>query len=773
MRHLYRIALAATAVSLAQWGCKTSQPAVSNTPATASPDAVIATIGPLPIYRSEFKYVYEKNSGFADTADRAKSVQDYLDLYLNFRLKVKEAEDMGLDTAASFRQELAGYRDQLAEPYMVDSSITRLLIREAYEHLKEEVRASHILIAVPPEAPPEDTLKAYRQITEIRQKAAGGQDFTELARANSQDPSAQANGGDLGYFTALQMVYAFEKTAFQTPVGSVSPPVRTKFGYHVLKVTARRPSRGKLTVAHIMVRTNPEVPEAEAKAAKRKIDEIYKKVKQGDDWDKLCVEFSEDGNSRAKGGVLQPFSTGNTIPAFEDAAFALAKPGDISQPVLTPYGWHVIKLIERKGLEPLAQLQPMLQQKVGKDSRSELNRRLLLERLRREDKLAENAEASQWAFAQANDSLKLAVWNYATGHKNLQQTLFSIKNQPYTTGDFFKHVKASQQPREKLSAAYQMQLLYTDFVNQSLIKYEKDHLEEKYPDFKYLVNEYHDGILLFQRMETEVWSKSLADSTGQKQYFEANKDKYRWQQRVTASLYNAADNSILAEAKTLLARKPYPVSEPKFAELSFAKNSSTLTASQKQQLDRMAQTLAADKSLLLDIAAHADRSEKPGVSAARNTAVSSYLTQHSADITQLVIRDFNTSAPVSRTDAKRNSRVAFASASNSKTAVEQLINAKKPLSLEITEGIFQKGDNPLIDRTTWQPGNYTLDNNGRVAYIEIAKVEEPRQKTFEESRGQVVSDYQAYLEKTWLDRLRKRYPVAVVAKEVEALKKAK
>lgn len=752
------------------WSCKTSQP-VTNT-ATAPADPVIAYLGQTPVYRSEFLYVYDKNGGIADTSNQVKSIQDYLDLYLNFRLKVQEAESLGLDTLASFRQELAGYREQLAEPYLVDSSVTRLLVREAYDHMKEEVRASHILLSVSAEAPPEDTLKVYNQILDIRQKALGGQDFNELARQFSQDPSAQTNGGDLGYFTALQMVYPFEKAAYQTPAGSVSQPVRTKFGYHLLKVTDRRPSRGKVTVAHIMVRINPDAPEAEVKAAKQKIDEIHSRLGRGESWDKLCTDFSEDGNSRNKGGVLPAFSTGNTLPEFENTAFALAKPGDISAPVQTPYGWHIIKLVERKGLEPFAQLEPTLQQKVTKDSRSELNRKLLLERLRRENTLVENADVRKLALAQANDSLKTALWNYNPADKNLPQTLFSIKGQKYSVKEFFEYAKANQQPREKLTAAYQMERLYEEFVNESLIKYEKSHLEQKYSDFKYLVKEYHDGILLFQRMEAQVWAKSLTDTTGQKQYFEANRANYQWKQRVTGTIYSAADNSILSELKNRLAKKPYAVREPRFPELVFAKNATTLTVPQKQQLDAVVQALQ-DRALLVEISGHADRSEKAAVSAARNQAVSNYLTQNGVDITQLIIRDFGTSTPASRTDAKRNSRVAFALVTNDKTVLERQINARKPLSIEITEGIFQKGDNALMDQVTWQPGTYTLNANGRAVYIEIVRVDEPRAKTFEEARGPLISDYQNYLEKEWLASLRKQFPVRLVDAEIEALKNRK
>jgi peptidyl-prolyl cis-trans isomerase SurA len=270
--------LAVMAVLIATGGCKVNQQSSSS-----SKDPVIATVGNTPVYSSEFKYVYDKNA-VSDSLPPQESLQQYLDLYVNFRLKVLDAESMGLDTLSSFNQELNGYKQQLAEPYLQDSSITETLVKQAYGRLKEEIRASHILITLPADADPKDTLAAYRKVAELRQKAMQGADFTALAKENSQDPSAASNGGDLGYFTALQMVYPFEDAAYQTQVGQISSPVRTKFGYHIVQVTDRRPSQGKIKTAHIMVRINPEAPAEDAKAARQKIDEIYnasKRVRNG------------------------------------------------------------------------------------------------------------------------------------------------------------------------------------------------------------------------------------------------------------------------------------------------------------------------------------------------------------------------------------------------------------------------------------------------------------------------------------------------------------
>lgn len=741
-------------------GCKVAQK-------TSIKDPVIATVGQSPIYKSEFQYVYDKNS-LGDSANREKSLREYLDLYVNFRLKVLEAEKMGLDTAASFQQELSGYTQQLAEPFLQDSTVTNRLVIEAYQRLKEEIRARHILLNVPPDADPKDTLAAYQKITQIQSRAASGEDFDKLAREFSQDPSAAGNGGDLGYFTALQMVYPFEDAAFRTKKGQVTQPFRTRFGYHILQVTDRRPAQGRLKVAHIMVRTNPETTTTDSAAARQKIEEIYRRLNSGERWEGLVTQFSEDGASRSKDGVLPPFTTGNMIPSFEEAAFALQKSGDVSRPVLTPYGWHIIRLVEKQPLEPFNELEAGLRQKVSRDSRSELNKSLLLNRLKKENKLIENQEAYAIATKYATDSLKTGTWSYQPD-KSLQKTLFTIGGQPYPIEGFFEFVKQNQQPKPNVSPAYYLKVLYDEYVNQSLLAYEKAHLTEKYPEYKYVVKEYRDGMLLFQQMESRIWSRSLTDSTGQQAYFEQNQDKYQWKQRVTASVYNAANREILTEVQKLLPQKLYPVNETKFNDIYFNLNTSELSGEQKAQLDNLIQAVKPDTSVVLEVAGYADVRENEKVSGNRAKAVTDYLVSNGLAITQIVIKDYERFKPVSRTDRRKNSRAGIQVFSTSKTTIERQMNARKPLNLEITEGKFQKGDNPYVDQVEWKPGNYTVEPNNRVVYMVITDVEAPRPKTFEEARGSVIADYQAYLEKEWLDTLRKENPVVLNEKEIQKL----
>ncbi|WP_231862206.1 peptidylprolyl isomerase [Rufibacter sp. DG15C] len=233
-------------------------------------EPAVLTIGPEAVPVSEFAYVYEKNNGNSDSAYSQASVQEYLDLYTNFKLKVAEARSRGLDTTQAFKTELGGYKEQLAQPYLTEKSVTDQLVREAYERSKKEINASHILAAVDMEADPRDTLAAFQKITSLRQQILNGASFEVLAKTSSDDPSARENNGQLGYFTALQMVYPFENAAYNTPKGQVSEPVRTRFGYHLIKVNDIRTAQGEIKVAHIMVRATQGMPKADSLTAKRR-----------------------------------------------------------------------------------------------------------------------------------------------------------------------------------------------------------------------------------------------------------------------------------------------------------------------------------------------------------------------------------------------------------------------------------------------------------------------------------------------------------------------
>ena len=739
-------------------------------------EATIETLGNVSVPVSQFKYVYNKNNGNDPDAYSEKSLKEYLDLYTNFKLKVIEAQSMGLDTAQSFIKELEGYKKQLAQPYLTEKSVTEGLIKEAYQRMGEEINAAHILISVAPDADPADSLNAYQKITDLRAKAVAGENFEALAVEYSQDPSAKTNKGNLGFFTALQMVYPFEDAAYKTAIGTVSPICRTKFGYHILKVKDRRPSRGEVKVSHIMVRAAEGVSADDSLAAKQKIDEIYAKAKKGDNWDELCAQFSDDLGTKNKGGVLPLFGTNAMIPSFEDAAFSLKTPGDFSTPVRTPYGWHIIKLIERKNLPEFKELESSIKAKVSKDSRSDLNKSVLIARLKKENAFAENSASMKIAFAKADTNLVKGKFDYKKEDKDLTLPLFSIKSKNTTVGEFLQFVKDRQRPRPNFSPSHYINLLYKEFTDLAILTYEENNLEVKYPDYKNLVSEYREGILLFQLMDTKVWSKAIQDTVGLQKFFDANQNNYKWNKRLDATIYSCANRATLDQVKAALVIGKYSVNDPKTDDLLFAPGIAKLTKDDSIKLNSVVALLNKDAKLLLEINGYADASElktlaSTKISLKRAQLVDDFLKAQKVDSYRISVNDL-AGAVLSLSNAKiKTSKVGFKYMSTSNTALEKLFNEKQPLAVQVTQGMFQKGDNINADAIDWKEGDQILEKDGRVILIRVRKVEEPRNKKLDEVKGQTISDYQNYLEKEWISSLKVSYPVKINTDELNKLVK--
>ncbi|GAB3588138.1 peptidylprolyl isomerase [Hymenobacter daeguensis] len=765
-----RILYASAAVATLLAGCQASKPAASTATAATATGPAVETLGTYPVPANEFAYVYRKNNSSAPDYGTRQSVTDYLDLYTNFRLKVLEAEQRGLDTTQAFKRELDGYRQQLAQPYLTEKSVTDQLVREAYDRMGQEVNASHILIRVAPDATPQDTLAAYQKIEKIRQQAQSGADFGQLARTESEDPSAKENSGKLGYFTAMQMVYPFETAAYKTPVGQVSQPVRTRFGYHIIKVNDKRTAQGEIKVAHLMIRSNANAPKADSLTAKKKIDELYSRLKKGENWDKLVAQFSEDAGSAANGGELPPFGTGRMIPSFEEVAFKLQKPGDISAPVQTPYGWHVIKLIEKQPLTKFTDLESGLRSKVAKDSRSELNKAAFLKRIRQEDQFSELAVAKAYAFSKADTALVAGRYKYvapttmakaAKGTANDNSTLFTIKGKPYLVKDFLAYVQQNQRPRTGAQPAFAMQQLYDQYVEQSLTDFEKNSLDTKYEDYRMLVKEYRDGILLFQLMDEKVWSKAIEDTVGLKKYFSENQAKYQWDQRVQGTVISAATPVLLARVQKELKGGRFALTKNVPKQIVFAGGAS-LPKVGTMAIDDIAKRMAQDPTMAVTLTGRVKKGEKASLASARADTAAINLKRRGIEASR--IRKVVQKAPAAE------ATVLVALTSGSPAAIEADLNEQNPLSVQISQRIFQKGDNKVMDDLMSKgPGTYTVQKDGRYYAATIDKILPAGPKTLAEARGQATSDYQTYLEKEWIAQMRAAKPVKVNEAEVSKL----
>jgi peptidyl-prolyl cis-trans isomerase SurA len=740
MKNIYLPALC----GLLLFACKSQQ---NNSAGTTPSQTTIFSIAGDPVSEQEFLYVYRKNSIGRDTATAAADadLREYLDLYINFKLKVREAREIGLHQQESFQEELSTYKKQLARPYLTENSVTEQLVQEAYNRMGTEVNASHILLAVPEGASPSDTLAAWQKAQEIKQKAQAGADFGDLARRFSDDPSAQSNRGNLGYFTSLQMVYPFENAAYNTAVGAVSAPVRTRFGYHVIKVHDKRPSQGKAKVAHLMIRTHSDMSEEELAAAKARVDAIYQQLVQGEAWDALVRQFSEDKATASKGGELPLFGTGQMIPEFEKSAFAIKEKESISEPVKTPYGWHIIKLLDRESLSPFEEMQGELEARVSRDSRSQLQEEALIARLKKENSFTENKTVVQNLYQKADTSLTAGRWSYKPAAL-ANQALFSIADSAYTVSSFVDWVHDLSFPPQTVAPQSLLERLYEDWQKEQLIDFEEAHLDEKYEDYRMLVQEYHDGILLFQLMEENVWAKAIEDTTGLQQFFQQNQDKYQWQERVNGLVLNAANEDVLKRAEAMLGQSPYPVANKALPEPVAEKGK--LTSKSRQELGQMLASMQYRPEYKLQI-------EAPQ---AIGTLFNEQLQQAGLAKDRYEVKKVGAKQPVM-----------LRLVSQSPSALEQIFSTQNPLSLQVIEGPFERADHPVVDVVKWEKGRYRLTQDGRQYLVVVNEVLPAGPKQLDDVRGQVVSDYQTYLEQQWVARLRDKYEVRVNKKELQKL----
>lgn len=522
-------------------------------------DPVVLSVAGEDITRSEFLNVYQKNNVNGEVIDQ-KSLEEYMELYVNFRLKVKEAEALGLDTVQAFKDELSGYRKQLAQPYLIDEEMNQALLDEAYSRKQSDIRASHILIRVDRNALAADTLAAYKRIMAIRKRILKGEDFGKLAEELSDDLSARdraaegrtikGNRGDLGYFTVFDMVYPFETGAYNTPEGEVSMPVRSDFGYHLIKVTDHKPALGKVQVAHILLKIAPAATAADSNAVAEKAMDIYNRSIAGESFGELADKYSDDKSTSTKGGVLPWFGSNKMIPEFIKEISDLKNVNDITKPFISSFGWHIVKLIDRKEIGSYEDNRNELKQSLTRNDRAKKSEEALIKRIKKEYKFSENQKFRDDFYKVVTDTVFAGAWK-AEQAADLDKTMFTIGRSSISQQDFAKYIAANQRKRNTEDIRQFVNGMYKTFVNQTLLAYEDSQLESKYPEFKALVKEYRDGILLFELTDQKIWSKAVKDTLGLDDFYKKNKSNYLWGKRVDATLYtlNSTDKNLVADLR--------------------------------------------------------------------------------------------------------------------------------------------------------------------------------------------------------------------------------
>ncbi|MCE2707233.1 MAG: peptidylprolyl isomerase [Bacteroidota bacterium] len=515
-------------------------------------EEVLFSVGQKQVEKKEFLYLLTKGKGLGNASGSfsREEFEENFDLFLKFKLRVIEAEALGLDTLEEFKLEFDSFKESLIFPFLIKNSVQEGEVSKVYGRMQEIVRASHILFQIPYNASTEDTLTVLKLALQVKSEIENGGDINELAVKYSDDPSAKINKGDLGYFTSLQMVPQFEEAAFGLPIGTVSDPVLTDFGYHILQVKDRQPNPGEVSVSHILVRFDSENL-AQEESARRKVGDIYAEIqKETTLWEEIVKSYSEDPATKDIGGKLPWFGIGTMIPEFEVAAFSLTEVGEISPPLKTPYGYHILRLEGKRELPSFEELEQSIKSKLFRQSKSNLIQSQV-----------EAIQKARFGFKENESTIQqLATELNSVPFENIGATLaskgwagaelFVLKDISYsatTLWEFMKTQAILPQPNQATFDGW-----YTFFVSQKLAETEVKDLEENNKEYQLLLKEYRDGILFFSLNNQEVWQKGINDSIGQKAYFQSNLQNYQWKKRVQASLIKVEDNSKLESARKYL-----------------------------------------------------------------------------------------------------------------------------------------------------------------------------------------------------------------------------
>lgn len=508
----------------------------------------LLTIGDKTISLEEFNYIYNKNN---EVSQYRISPREYLDLFINYKLKVAEAQSLGLDTTKSYRDECNYYLDELSSDRYIDSAAIRAAHSEIYQRSKYEIDASHILIQARSNASPEDTLRAYNRIVEARAKIMAGADFADIAREYSEDPSGKASGGSLGAFSTMQMVEPFETMAYTTPVDSVSPIFRTRFGYHILRVNARRPWSGEISVAHIMKMAPKDAPQADRDKAKAAIDSVYAKILAGENFEKLAIQESDDKQTGVKGGVMPWFGKGQIVKEFADASFALENDGDISEPILTDFGWHIIKRLAKRTERDSMVIERMIYRASagGAHKIASVGKNAVAQKLKKEYNFKWNLDARK----------KFAAVQYGILPDSVKQKKLSEIAEPLATfdGGEIRSTDRLVWTKQRLEDEN-----FERFAQDAIFAYDKSQLTTKDRQFGYVMQEYYDGLLVFEINQRTIWSETPSDSLQMQALYESNGARYSTGGTFEGTIYICNDSttakkmlSFIASGKTAKAKK--------------------------------------------------------------------------------------------------------------------------------------------------------------------------------------------------------------------------
>lgn len=511
--------------------------------AWAAKDPVIMTVNGVDVPKSEFEYLYHKNS---QQQMATQPIDEYVDMFVNYRLKVADAIAEGVDTTESFRQEMAQYRHELAAPYLADSLFLNKLVKEAWDRSHDEVEASHIMIFKKGNS--SDDARAKSLLDSLKGELNKGADFVALAGQYSEDRGTNQRGGDLGYMVAGRYPYSFEEVAFGMKPGEVSDIVETRMGYHLIKMNDRRPARGTVRVAHILLVDPVEGDKAAGiEANKLRIDSIYNVAKADPSkFEDLARQFSQDPGSARQGGMLPWFGAGQMVPEFEEVAFSTPVES-LSTPFRSQFGWHLIYKYGQKGAPALEEMkqQELARIQNPQDDRYQLVRKNQIERLSKKHKASLDAKNIE-AFKKSIGDNGIDSTFYDPSSADAIQ-LFAIAKTPYRAGEFKKGLRGAVIPEREAAEKY-LDDAIEGYLYRSLLGAEEDWLEANQTDYRNLLHEYRNGSLLYETSVKNVWNKASQDKAGLEKFFNEHRDEYKWIEPRAKGILIQAKNDSVAQA---------------------------------------------------------------------------------------------------------------------------------------------------------------------------------------------------------------------------------
>ncbi len=511
-------------------------------------DIILADIGSEKMGVAEYERLLAKNNGGWETAKNLPMAEKerFLDLLVKFRLKVLGAYEQGLDKDPEILTEMREYRSTLASSFFLDKEIVRPGLRQMYERRKEEIRASHILIGLPQNPTPGDTLSAWQKAAEIVKRARTGEDFARLVAQFSEDYSARQNGGDLYYFTSGFMVPPFEDACFRLQPGEVSAePVRTQFGYHVIKLTDRRPSRGQIRASHIMIRfQSPDAPPDDTLKAYNDIRALEDSLLTGTDFAELAKRHSQDVRSAPTGGDLGFFERRRAVQSFDEAAFSM-RIGQVSGVVRTPYGYHLIKVTEEKPVPRMQEMQQTLRE-LYQNYRYTYDYENYLRHYKLVVNLKFNNDVVDTLLSLA-DSTKVfadSLWDQGISAQSRGKPVFSFASETVVLDSVIGLMKKDIEFSKLELRPENIRKALDRVAERSLIRHRTRDIETEYPEFKQTLKEYEEGILLYKSEQQQVWSKISVNDSLLRDYFQTHRERYTFPDRVNlAEIYVMGDSS--------------------------------------------------------------------------------------------------------------------------------------------------------------------------------------------------------------------------------------